>query len=122
MDTNFKITAESINDLYDLLGYIGGQYTDSKYGWTNIRSANLYGLLGCTNMTSTMNQPQITNVIFNEPATIIFWSDGEKTVVKCEDWETFDLEKGLAMAIAKHALGNKGNYYKEFKKWLPVNI
>ena len=61
---------------------------------------------------------EITNVIFNDPATIVFWNDGTKTVVKAEN-ETFDPEKGLAMAIAKKALGNKGNYYNEFKKWLP---
>lgn len=34
-------------------------------------------------------------------------------------YDEFDPEKGLAMAIAKKALGNKGNYYNEFKKWLP---
>ena len=61
---------------------------------------------------------KITNVIFNDPATIVFWNDGTKTVVKAEN-EPFDPEKGLAMAIAKKALGNKGNYYNEFKKWLP---
>ena len=61
---------------------------------------------------------EITNVIFNDPATIVFWNDGTKTVVKAEG-EPFDPEKGLAMAIAKKALGNKGNYYNEFKKWLP---
>ena len=33
--------------------------------------------------------------------------------------EPFDPEKGLAMAIAKKSLGNKGDYYNEFKKWLP---
>lgn len=61
--------------------------------------------------------PEIKNVIFNEPATIVFWSDGTKTVVKCEN-ENFDPEKGLAMAISKKALGNKGNYFNEFKKWI----
>ena len=60
----------------------------------------------------------IKNVIFNDPATIVFWNDGTKTVVKAEN-EPFDPEKGLAMAIAKKALENKGNYYNEFKKWLP---
>ena len=63
---------------------------------------------------------EITKVIFNNPATIVFWSDGTKTVVKCADGETFDEEKGLAMAISKRVLGNKGNYYNEFKKWLPT--
>lgn len=62
--------------------------------------------------------PQITKVIFNGPATIVFWSDGTKTVVKCDDDEFFDREKGIAMAISKKALGNKGNYYNEFRKWI----
>lgn len=60
----------------------------------------------------------IKKVIFNDPATIVFWNDGSKTVVKAHD-EEFDPEKGLAMAFSKKLLGNKGNYYNEFKKWLP---
>ena len=62
---------------------------------------------------------EITKVIFNNPATIVFWSDGNKTIVKCGSDEAFDEEKGLAMAISKRVLGNNGNYYNEFKKWLP---
>ena len=50
----------------------------------------------------------IKKVIFSNPATIVLWNDGTKTVVKCGENETFDEEKGLAMAIAKHALGNDG--------------
>ena len=61
---------------------------------------------------------KIENVIFNDPATIVFWQDGTKTVVKCHDG-VFDPEKGLAMAISKKALGNKYDYYEEFEKWLP---
>ena len=62
--------------------------------------------------------PRIKNVIFNDPATIVFWNDNTKTVVKAQN-EPFDPEKGLAMAICKRALGNKFIYYNEFKKWLP---
>lgn len=62
---------------------------------------------------------KIKKVIFNEPATIVFWKNGCKTVVKCHDDEPFDPEKGLAMAIAKYALGNEGNYYNTFTKYLP---
>ena len=62
--------------------------------------------------------PKIKDVIYNDPATIVFWEDGTKTVVKCEN-EKFDPEKGLAMAFSKKMLGNKGNYYNIFKKWLP---
>ena len=62
--------------------------------------------------------PEIKSVIYNDPATIVFWEDGTKTVVKCKN-EKFDPEKGLAMAFSKKMLGNKGNYYNVFKKWLP---
>lgn len=63
--------------------------------------------------------PAISNVIFNDPATIVIWGDGSKTVVKCQGKDKFDPEKGLAMAIAKKTLGD-GYYGREFKKWLPA--
>lgn len=59
----------------------------------------------------------IKKVIFNPPATVIFWDDGTKTVVKAQDGECFDPEKGMAIAIAKKALGNKHDYYDKIKKW-----
>lgn len=62
--------------------------------------------------------PEIENVIFNNPATIVFWNDGTKTVVKAQDDDVFDPEKGLAMAIAKKAFGNHGNYCNKLKPWL----
>lgn len=58
----------------------------------------------------------IDRVIFSPPATIVKWLDGTKTVVKAD--EEFDKEKGLAMCIAKKALGNKGNYYEVFKYFI----
>lgn len=58
---------------------------------------------------------EIKRVIFNNPATIVFWMDGTKTIVKAEN-EDFDPEKGLAMAIAKKVYGNSGSYYNQFKK------
>ena len=61
----------------------------------------------------------IKKVIFNDPATIVFWSDGTKTVVKAGPNDIFDPEKGLAMAISKKVLGNNYKAYGRFKKWLP---
>ena len=64
---------------------------------------------------------KIKKVIFNDPATIVFWNDGTKTVVKCQENDTFDHEKGLAMCIAKRFIGLK-DFYKAFNpafdKWL----
>ena len=58
----------------------------------------------------------IKKVIFNEPATIVLWEDGTKTVVKCMEGDTFSKEMGLAMCICKKALGD--NYHRVFKEWV----
>ena len=76
---------------------------------------NVYGRKGIG--ASYHHQFEIKKVIFNDPATIVMWSDGTKTVVKCQECDIFDPEKGLAMAIAKKAYGNKGRYFEQIKKW-----
>lgn len=63
--------------------------------------------------------PEIKKVHFSGPCTVVIWEDGTKTMVRCQDGDEFDPEKGLAMAIAKKALGNKGRYFDEFKKHIP---
>ena len=77
------------------------------------------GYTSVSTSESSISVPSIKKVIFNYPATIVLWNDESKTVVKCQDGDIYDPEKGLAMAISKKALGNKGNYCNEFKKWLP---
>ena len=63
-------------------------------------------------------EPEIKDVIFNDPATIVIWSDGTKTVVKCSENDTYNKEVGLAMCIAKKYFGNKGNYNDVFHKFI----
>lgn len=64
----------------------------------------------------------IEKVIFNPPATIVFWKSGEKTVVKTRGDDLFTPERGLAMAICKHYLcdicGLK-RYDGIFNKYVP---
>lgn len=67
----------------------------------------------------TSRVPDIKDVIFNPPATIVLWADGTKTVVKCqEDKDEYSKEIGLAMCICKKVYGNKGNYNNIFKKFI----
>ena len=62
--------------------------------------------------------PVIKKVIYNDPATIILWSDHTKTVVQCQEGDVYDPEKGLAMAIAKKALGNTSRKLNDvLHKW-----
>jgi len=62
----------------------------------------------------------IKNVIFNNPATIVFWSDGTKTVCTCSEADTYDPEKGLALCCMKKLLyKNKGHIFNNAReKWL----
>lgn len=67
-------------------------------------------------LPSLNNSTAIKEVIFHDPATIVYWEDGTKTVVKCQG-EEFDKEKGLLAAIAKKVYGNKGNFNNIIKKY-----
>ena len=63
----------------------------------------------------------ISRVIFNDPATIILWADGTKTIAKTHGDDAFDPEKGFAVACAKKLLGNGDAFRMEFAKWAPVD-
>lgn len=82
------------------------------------RTKNIYKrMINSMYGANSYYRPEIKNVIFNDPATIVFWTDGTKTVVKCQEGDIFDPEKGLTMAIAKKVYGNKGSYCNAIKKW-----
>ena len=92
--------------------------TSDRDGNWRIRSGALYPRCEGKKTDSATNTAAIKDVIFAPPATIVYWSDGSKTVVKCSEKDVFDPEKGLAMAIAKRCGGNKGSYYKEIQNWV----
>jgi len=50
--------------------------------------------------------PDIDRVVFSGRATIIFWEDGTKTVVKCMEGEKFERYAGFAAACMKKMFGS----------------
>lgn len=60
--------------------------------------------------------PKIKEVKFSNPATIVWFEDGDKVVVKANKGDRFDGEKGLAMALCKKVYGT--DYYNLFKKFV----
>ena len=97
------------------LTFLQGDLIADRGGNLSIRYG---GLNAGKKSASAANTAAIKDVIFAPPATIVYWSDGSKTVVKCSEKDVFDPEKGLAMAIAKRCGGNKGSYYKEIQNWV----
>ena len=66
----------------------------------------------------------VERVIYNDPATIVLWKDGTKTVSTAQN-EPYDPEKGLAMCFAKKALGNNykaGGVFKRLLRKAPKKV
>lgn len=58
-------------------------------------------------LNNLYNSFEVKDILVNGPATIVFWGDGTKTVVKCGPTETYDVEKAVAMCFMKKALGKR---------------
>lgn len=54
----------------------------------------------------------LDHVIFDGPATIVFWSDGSKTIVKCTDGDAYAYDVGIAMATLKKIFGDQYGAYR----------
>ena len=54
----------------------------------------------------------IKRVIFDGPATIVFWDDGTKTIVKCTDSDEYSYEVGIAMCTLKKIFGETYGTYR----------
>lgn len=94
-----------------------------KYSSSKDKSCTTKVVLADTNwafdlLSNNTHKPKIKKVIFNDPATIVFWEDGMKTVVKCQEGDMFDPEKGIAMAMAKRLYDNNSSYCNDIKKWV----
>lgn len=119
-DTNFEFTVPCVNSngftvavpITDIeigdpatittTGYRGG-------GWVKANSAGeaMDGLIKNILKFEQYKLPAIEEVIFNEEGktTIVRWFDGDKTVVRCGDGETFDRYTGFMAAICKKMFG-----------------
>jgi len=60
----------------------------------------------------------VDRIIFNDPATIVFWTDGTKTVVKCQEGQTFNPYFGFCAAIAKKLYGNNSRLNRIVETYL----
>lgn len=77
-------------------------------------------IVRATNVKSGNIDPmKIKRVYFNNPVTVVIWEDGTKTIVRCQEGDVYSKETGLALCIAKKALGNKSNFNDVFHKYIP---
>lgn len=116
---NFTVTVITIHSSYDIVPSIDIEVRAESLDFANgnkvVTAEKLKDIME-SKLNSTFSVvPPIKKVIFNNPATIVIWEDGTKTVVKCSKDDTFSEYAGLSMCITKKLLGN--NFKKEMNKW-----
>ena len=124
-------------DYFDLyFNYLTDPYTDNETYWHSLdgdikvtqspvsHSASFSSdpyILGAIEHTLAYSSSERADVlypkkvIFNDPATIVFWKDGTKTIVKCMNGEKFDEYSGFTAALAKKIFGSS-NVVKKIVK------
>lgn len=98
-----KVINLDLNGCYLDLDYNISKNTAELKHELNSLTINKFSILNKDNIQLL----DIKKVIFHKPATIVYWMDGSKTVVKVNKGEKWDPEKGLAMAIIKKKYGLK---------------
>lgn len=83
----------------------------SKFGGNEMPTDKGLNTRFCFVDNYAITKLKMKKVIFHDPATIVYWNDGTKTVVKANNGDEFDAEKGLAMAVVKKTIGLK-EFYK----------
>ena len=116
-----------IINIYVDVGQVGGKIMQEmilKMDVMGIEESFSVNELPISKVTGYINEklpvmpyPGIKKVIFNNPATIILWNDGTRTVVKCNERDIYDPEKGFAMAISEKVLGSYSGFKREMAKW-----
>lgn len=98
---------------------------DAKKGYRLNLGKHLGYKIQTPDETTTQNREdnvmniKIERVIFSNPATIVIWKDGTKTVAKCREGDTYSKEAGLAICYMKKIMGSRKKFLKVMKKWIP---
>lgn len=90
---------------------------DSGGCWPTVTMTGF--LIGQSKREPQAPELMITDVIYNDPATVIYWSDKTRTVVKCQPGDTYDPKTGFLLALCKKVCGNTGNYNDLLRECIP---
>ena len=60
--------------------------------------------------------PKVARIFYDDVATVVFWTDGTKTVVKCPEGTPYDEYTAFCAALAKKIYGNNSKLQREIKK------
>lgn len=64
------------------------------------------------------NEFYLKEVIYNAPVVACNWSDGTKTTSKCDMFDTYSVDTGLAICVLKKLMGGKF-FARLLENWTP---
>ena len=83
--------------MFEATMYLGRDDSDIiMMEWSDWKNEIVKTLFG-DNKDNNSEELDFEDIIINPPATIVKWADGTKTVVKCQNNEEYDAEKGIAL-------------------------
>ena len=88
--------------------------------WSDMKKEIVKTLFG-DNKDNNSEELDFEEIIINPPATIVKCDDGTKTVVKCQNGDVYDAEKGIALCFMKKMCGNKSSYNEIIKTAIAEN-
>lgn len=99
----FKRSVDRMNDTFTRFG-MNDVMNDSEYfkGF----------VMRLTEVDCNSPYPKPVKIIYNPPATIVFWTDGTKTVVKCCEEDEYNEYYGFLCALGKKMFGTNSHLKK----------
>lgn len=115
MGVEYLVEDYEITRDYPFMDEIGSKYRPQRNHTVTLTAVSLGKTLG---RFTNGYAHAIRKVIFSNPATIIYWADGTKTVVKCQEGCTYSKYAGFMACVTKKVFGNKGNFNNVVNYWL----
>ena len=107
--------------MFEATMYLGRDDSDIiMMEWSDLKNEIVKTLFG-DNKDNNSEELDFEDIIINPPATIVKWNDGTKTVVKCQNGDVYDAEKGIAICFMKKMFDNKSYYNEVIKEAIAEN-
>lgn len=107
--------------MFEATMYLGRDDSDIiMMEWSDLKNEIVKTLFG-DNKDNNSEELDFEDIIINQPATIVKWDDGTKTVVKCQNGDVYDAEKGIALCFMKKMFNNKSYYNEVIKEAIAEN-
>ena len=122
MTKGAKKRRKVLEQINSILSLMPEESTSLEISTSNFPTAyaDMWNKIMCVESNPSMfnitNRVKPTRIIFNDPATICFFSDGEKIVVKCADGEKFVPEYGVMACIMKKIFGSRSAFLRVVDK------